>query len=235
MTGDFSPAYRQLPLGFRVVDETRLSSFYTGDNQAVIEYMKNLKPAGDQTTFIWGAQGVGLSFLLQAQANAHNGIYIPLRNIQEFQPDFLAGLDEFNLVCIDDIENCKGRIKWQQALFHLYNRLRARDHQVIIAGHQPPAGLKLELSDLQSRMQWGPVFQVKGLTDHQKELALKERAALRGLELDSEVISYLMSRYSRDIQFQFRLLDKLDAASMTLKRKITIPFVKEVAGQYQSG
>jgi DnaA family protein len=66
------------------------------------------------------------------------------------------------------------------------------------------------------------------LNDDQKLNALKMCACNRGLSLSEEVAAYLMKHYQRDMKSLIDALDKLDKVSLAEKRRITIPFVKQV-------
>jgi DnaA family protein len=70
------------------------------------------------------------------------------------------------------------------------------------------------------------VLQLKPLNDDQKLAALQKRAALRGLELNNDAGRFLISRYSRNLCELFALLDKLDHASLSEQRRLTIPFLR---------
>ena len=55
-----------------------------------------------------------------------------------------------------------------------------------------------------------------------------KQAERAGLTVAEEVLSYLLTHYSRDIDSQTSYLQQLDTASMQTGRRLTIPFVKEV-------
>ena len=111
---------------------------------------------------------------------------------------------------------------------NLYNRLRDADTRLVVAAEKSPTGSDFKLADLASRMCWGPVYQLRMLDDEEKKTALQLRAKNRGLDLDDNVVDYLIKRSSRDMQSLFNLLDKLDKASLVAKRKLTVPFVREL-------
>jgi DnaA family protein len=48
------------------------------------------------------------------------------------------------------------------------------------------------------------------------------------LQLGDDVIRYLMHHGSRNMAHLLVTLDKLDVASLSAQRKITVPFVKQV-------
>jgi len=217
----------QLPLAIRTSDLSDLTDFYVGDNDELIQYLSTFGEHPDQFIYIWGHHGVGVSFLLQAMANQYKSPYISLKQIPDISPDILNGLSDFPLVCLDDIDAVSGRAGWQTALFHLFNDSRSKGNRVIFGNHTSPAQADISLEDLKSRLFWGQCYQVYALTDNQKQLALIERAASKGLLLETLTAQFLLSHYDRDMQAQFQLLEQLDHASMTHKRKLTIPFIKD--------
>ena len=56
------------------------------------------------------------------------------------------------------------------------------------------------------------------------------RAGLRGFELPEDVGRFLLKRLDREMRTLFDTLDRLDRASISAQRKLTIPFVKEALG-----
>jgi len=57
---------------------------------------------------------------------------------------------------------------------------------------------------------------------------LKLRARHRGLELPEETAQYLLRRLPRDMATLYDWLDLLDVAALAAKRRLTVPFVREV-------
>ena len=91
-----------------------------------------------------------------------------------------------------------------------------------------PDNIELEVEDLKSRLQWDQIFQVKQADDLLKAEILKQNAQSRSFELTDEVIEYLLRRVDRDMGSLMKVLDKIDHASLAAKRKITIPFIKDL-------
>jgi DnaA family protein len=154
---------------------------------------------------------------------------LPLRLLKDWGPQTLEGLEDQALVCIDDIETIAHDAAWEEALFHLYNRIKDKEQGLlIISGNQPPASLPLDLADLRSRLGWGLVIQLNELSDEEKINTLKLHALKRGFYLPESVGQFLLNRCSRDMHALQELLNRLDDASLAAQRKITIPFVKEI-------
>lgn len=226
----------QLPLGISLREEAIFDNFITGDNGLVCDALKaSSLGKGDAVLFLWGSLGSGCSHLLQAacheaDAEGRGAVYLPLNELIEFDPSLFEGLEQMDLVCIDDVQQVAGLSEWEEALFHLYNRLHSAGVPLIMAATNMPARLGLTLPDLTSRLQWGLVFQVHPLQEHAKIDTLKARANNRGFELSDEVLRYIMHHGKRDMTDLLNLLDQLDHASLSAHRRITVPFVKQVMG-----
>ena len=226
---------KQLTLPVNLRDDATFTNFYPGNNGPLIKALKNmLFDQGEKCIYLWGAPGVGRSHLMQASCHALNDqqysvVYLPLR-LEHFVPDILHGMEDMTLVCLDDIDFVLGKKAWEEALLYFYNRARDKGVKVIISGNEPPAQLPCLLADLQSRLSWGLVFQVYPLSDDQKLLALQMHARHRGIYLSREVGQYLLRHYPRNMTELFFVLNKLDYASLVAKKRLTIPFVKQILG-----
>lgn len=222
-------APQQMPLSIQLMDNARFDNYIVGQNETAVYSIKNTM---EQYVFLWGGSGCGKTHLLQSLCHAYSKIklktvYLPLNNTM-LSPYAFENMESMDLVCLDNIEFVAGDTVWEEALFNLYNRLRDADTRLVVAAEKSPTGLDFKLADLASRMCWGPVYHLKALDDDEKKIALQQRAKNRGLELDNNVVDYLIKRASRDMQSLFELLDKLDNASLVAKRKLTVPFVREL-------
>jgi DnaA family protein len=69
------------------------------------------------------------------------------------------------------------------------------------------------------------------MDDKLKAKVLQHRARARGIELVLSVANYILTHSPKGrIDELFKLLNQLDEASIAAKRKITIPFVRQVLG-----
>ena len=227
----------QLPLGFETSELFTFESFIAGNNSVAAGLAQQLASgAGEKQLYFWGETGLGKSHLLQACCNlaAKNKktvCYLTQTEIAGQSTDMFDGLEQLQLICLDDIETWLLDASWETALFNLINRVRENNSCLIMASAHPPEEAFVKLPDLRSRLSWGPVFQLQNLSDKEKFQALHYRAKQSGLELPENVADYLMQRYPRDMFGLFERLAVLDKASMAMQRKLTIPLVKSVFGQ----
>jgi len=99
---------------------------------------------------------------------------------------------------------------------------------LVISASDLPKKIGIELVDLVSRLEWGVCHHLQSLNDEEKLGALQLRAQLKGMRLPIDVGRFLLNRLSREMCMLLNTLDQLDNASLEAKRKLTIPFVKEV-------
>lgn len=228
---------KQLPLGVRLRADAQFSNFIPGDNGLLIDQLKTIAAGRNAETlaFVVGAPGSGRTHLLQAccheaEAAGRTVFYLPLTEVAQLTPEMLESLENYALVCIDDLDAVAGQPDWELGLFHLFNRIRERGGALILAAASSPNQLPLNLEDLRSRLNWGLLFQLAELSEELKLQALTRNARERGLKIGDEVLHFMLSRAPRDLPALFGYLDALDQASLAEKRRITIPFVKQVLG-----
>jgi len=141
---------RQLTLGVTLNTQAQLSNFSFSGAPAlegtIDQLLGNEQPG---SIYVFGAQGVGKSHLLQgcvsqAQQMGQEAIYIScaeLLQIPAHQADeCLTGLESNGLICVDDIHCLITNMYWAQAWFHLYNKLMQQGHRLVMsATSNPPA------------------------------------------------------------------------------------------------
>ena len=229
----------QLPLSVQLRDDATFANYYPGPNASLVN-MLDLEKYADGITpesflYLYGPSGAGCSHLLQAACHQTDSLgfrsaYLPMDEMVDYPPRVLEGYDALDLVCLDNIEAIAGNYHWEEAIFTLFNELRDRGKRLLVAANCPPRQLEINLPDLVSRLSWGLVFQVQTLDDHDKLMTLRLRAHLRGLDLSEDVARFILNRSPRTMQNLFDVLARLDGASLRAKRKLSIPFVKEVMG-----
>jgi len=231
---------RQLALSVQLPDDETFESFRSKANLGVISQLSQFvkqkvldKNSQPNSFYLFGLSGVGKSHLLHASSAyaallGKTSVCLSCAELQELPVDVLEGLEQIDLICLDDIHLITNSKLWQQAIFDLYNRVIEQNNCLLISGEQSASQLGLSLPDLVSRLSWGLTEQVKPLDDDEKILVLQYRASQRGLMLSDEAAKFLLNRLSREMAHLLNALDTLDKASIREQRKITIPFIKEV-------
>lgn len=227
----------QVPLQFEFQSYQTFASFFSGNNAEIIGQLQALAGDGlEQQIFLWGDSGSGKSHLLQAccqQAKilGKDPFYLAFAKDKLPAPALLEGLEEMELVCLDDVQHVAGDGEWQQALFNFYNLHRQNNHKLLLAADCPPKYLPFELPDLKTRMGWGLTLKIQPLRDDQLIEALNHRAHFLGFDISASVGRFLLNHYVHDLPALWLLLEKIDHATLAAQRKLTIPFLKQILAE----
>ncbi|MDO9105513.1 MAG: DnaA regulatory inactivator Hda [Methylovulum sp.] len=231
----------QLPVNFEFRANQTFKDFFPGSNQEIVDHLQQCVTGdGEQQIFIWGKPGLGKSHLLQAccqHAHQHHlsAFYFALAANALPDPALLAGLDKFDLVCLDNIETIAGDPVWEQAFFNFFNQHRSGGHRLIVSAACAPAKLAIQLPDLKTRLSWGLSLKLKPLSESDCIAALIFKADQMGFEISMQAGRFLLANYDRDLPSLWHLLEKLDRASLAAKRKLTLPFLKKILTQTAHG
>ena len=223
---------RQLPLGIQLRSAASFGNFLAtpANRQALAAVRRCAAKEGESFVYLWGKPGTGKSHLLQAacQDAGPGGVYIPLQPQAGLSPAIFDDLQTAELVCLDDLQAIAGLPAWEQALFHLFNRLRDSGTHLLTGARCAPGALAIDLPDLGSRLGWGLCYRLHRLEDGEREQVLMARAVERGIRLPEASARYILQRAPRDMGSLLALLDELDRASLAAQRPLTIPFVRSV-------
>ena len=204
-----------------------------GNEEALDSLLKLLGTAdGAAPLYLWGSPGCGKSHLLlaacqQMSQQSRSAIYLSLSDMEQLSPLMLGELQQYELVCIDDVENVCADKAWEEALFHLYNAILQQHHRLLIAASSSPGELPTQLPDLASRLMWGVSYHLQQLDDAGKQQLLIQMADEKGMLLSEDASRYLINRFSRNINRLSELIDKLDHDSLSRQQKLTIPFLRQ--------
>ena len=223
---------KQLTFPWNKENKSSFDSFYTTKlNKQLLFLLKDEALKDD--LLIYGAKDSGKTYLLQALCNQFNNqgkssFFLPMRQAIELSVDILDSLENIELVCIDGLESLVGNKAWEIGLFNLINRSFNSNNRLIFTSAKNIDGMNFELKDLDSRLRKIQSHELHSLADDDILYALKHIANLRCIELGSKEAQYLLTYADRNISDLVKILESLDQLSMEMKRRITIPLIKEV-------
>ena len=217
---------RQLLLDWGAARPQTLDNFVHGKNEELFALLSLIARHEASTldqrfVTIWGEAGAGKSHLLHALSVTQCAL---LLTPQSSSREFVWSAD-IPLYLIDDCDQLAPHR--QQAAFALFNQIRESGGVMVTTTGKPPAQLSLR-DDLRTRLGWGLVYQVHGLSDEEKIDALSKSAHARGLSLSPGVLPYLLTHFRRDMQSLSAMLDALDRYSLETQRPITMPLLREL-------
>ncbi len=223
---------KQMALDIGLHSVPSLESFFAGPNTAALQHLKLWTAAqmpSPVPTYLWGESGSGKSHLLKAAhaalkshglsvgwLDAHTSLHVPFD-------------ESWTAVLMDDVHLFN--LEQQAMAFNWFvNAMTPKSglpRWVLAAGALPPADLKLR-DDLRSRLGWGHVYALQVLNDSERRAVLRQEADSRGLFLSDDVMTYMLTRFSRDLSSLMSLLDHLDQFALQTQRAITIPLIKSM-------
>jgi DnaA family protein len=223
---------KQMALDIGLHTTPTLDSFFAGPNSAALQHLKlwtTSQMPSPVPTYLWGESGSGKSHLLRAVQAELSNAGVSVGWLDADQNERLIFDEAWMAVLMDDVHLYN--LEQQQLAFNWFvNALTPKSGSprwVLAAGMLPPADLKLR-DDLRSRLGWGHVYGLQVLSDTERRAVLRSEADARGLFLSDEVMSYMLSRFSRDLSSLMSLLDHLDQFALQTKRAITIPLIKSM-------
>ena len=223
---------KQLTFPWNKDNKSSFDSFYASKlNKHLLSLLQN--NAFKDDLLIFGTKDSGKTYLLQALCNhfsnqGKSSFYLPMKQAKELSVDILESLENMELVCIDGIESIVGNKVWEIGLFNLINRSLNSKNRLIFTSSKNIDVMNFELKDLDSRLRKIQSHELYALADDEILSALKHIANLRSIELGSKEAQYLLTYANRNISDLVQILESLDQLSMEMKRKITIPLIKEV-------
>ncbi|MCG2586463.1 DnaA regulatory inactivator Hda [Massilia sp. TS11] len=219
---------KQLVLDLGAEAAHRLDNFEVGQNAELAHVLHQVagRAAREHFLYLWGEPAAGKTHLLQGLAATPGARYL--------RPD--AGSAAFtytpdtDLYLIDDVQLLSAAA--QIDAFALFNQVREHGAWLVCTGNVPPAVLPVR-EDLRTRLAWGLVYQVHGLSDEDKIAALSQAAQARGLTISPAVLPYLLSHFQRDMRSLSSMLDALDQYSLETQRPVTLPLLRDLLTSQQ--
>lgn len=228
----------QLPLALHWPAHQRFGSFKIGENGVALELLRSAADGvGTHALYLSGPFGSGRTHLLIATCAAageagKSAQYLPLATLRgaDAPASSIRAFGGSDLLALDDVDAIAGDDAAELALFDLYNRCRAEGATLVFAANAAPAQIGLGLPDLVSRLSASTQIVLKPLGEADRRDLLRERAASRGIEIDDAVIDWLFAREKRDLASLFKVLDRIDRASLAAQRRVTVPFLRTLLG-----
>ena len=220
---------KQLVLDLGADPAQSLETFQVGDNAELAHLMHLFaeRSSREHFAYLWGEPSAGKTHLLQALAATPGSRYIAA-DAPESEFVYAPGT---SLYLLDDCHKLSAAA--QIDAFALFNQIREHGAYMVSTGPVPPAVLPVR-EDLRTRMGWGLIYQIHGLSDDEKIAALTHAAEARGLTLSASVLPYLLSHFRRDMRSLSTMLDALDQYSLETQRPVTLPLLRDLLLQANS-
>lgn len=123
----------------------------------------------------------------------------------------------------------------EAGLFHLFNAVRQSGAHMLLTARRFPAAWGVKLPDLASRLKAAATVEIHEPDDLLLSGVITKLFADRQVEVDQQVVQFLVKRMERSLATAIRVVDKLDRRAMEEKSRITRQLAANVLGAMDAG
>jgi DnaA family protein len=226
---------KQLIFPFQINQKASFDSFFCSpDNQNLITRLTDIVSSPDSSELIiHGEEGSGKSFLMQAICNELSSAekqfaFIPMNKAIKMGAEMFQNLASFDAVCVDDVQLILANEDWETALFNLVNECQQSNCSLVLSfGGTQPLEENTKLPDLLSRFKRMEFIALHAVQDEFFGQAIHFVAQQLDIKIEKAELEFLLKHQTRLFSLLVENIITLDKQAASLKRKITIPLIKE--------
>lgn len=226
---------KQLIFPFQINQKASFDSFFCSpDNQNLMTRLADIVSSPDTSeSIIHGEEGSGKSFLMQAICNELSSAekqfaFIPMKKAFNMGVEIFQNLGSLDAVCIDDLQLILANQDWETALFNLINECQQSNCSLMLSlGGTQPLDESVILPDLLSRIKRMEFIALHAVQDEFFNQAIDFVAQQLDIKIEEAELEFLLKHQTRIFSLLVENIITLDNQAASLKRKITIPLIKE--------
>ena len=226
---------KQLIFPFQINQKASFDSFFCSpDNQNLMTRLADIVSSPDTSELIiHGEEGSGKSFLMQAICNELSSAekqfaFIPMKKAFNMGVEIFQNLGSLDAVCIDDLQLILANQDWETALFNLINECQQSNCSLMLSlGGTQPLDESVILPDLLSRIKRMEFIALHAVQDEFFNQAIYFVAQQLDIKIEEAELEFLLKHQTRIFSLLVENIITLDNQAASLKRKITIPLIKE--------
>lgn len=127
---------------------------------------------------------------------------------------------------IDNADMIFGNDEAERDLFHRFNIAKENGKSMLLTMDHPVSHYDIKLADLASRLRAAPSVEIQSPDDIALQGVFLKLCHDRQLTVTPDIIAYILPRIERRYAAVRELVEKIDTASLSEKRAVTIPLVK---------
>tara|TARA_Y100001935_G_scaffold100003_1_gene83191 strand:+ start:46 stop:750 length:705 start_codon:yes stop_codon:yes gene_type:complete len=226
---------KQLIFPFQINQKASFENFFCSpDNRYLITRLSDCISSNDaHELIINGEKGAGKSFLIQAICNELGSkgkkfAFIPMNKAINMGIEIFQDLASLEVVCVDDLQLILANADWEKALFNLINECQQNSCSLFLSlGDTQPLEEVTQLPDLLSRIKRMEFMTLSAVQNEQLKQALKFVSEQLDINIETAELDFLLKHQTRKFSLLVDNLHLLDQQAASLKRRITIPLIKE--------
>ena len=226
---------KQLIFPFQINQKASFDSYFCSpDNQNLMTRLADIVSSPDTSELIiHGEEGSGKSFLMQAICNELSSAekqfaFIPMKKAFNMGVEIFQNLGSLDAVCIDDLQLILANQDWETALFNLINECHQSSCSLMLSlGGTQPLDESVILPDLLSRIKRMEFITLHAVQDEFFNQAIDFVAQQLDIKIEKAELEFLLKHQTRKFSLLVENIIAVDKQAASLKRKITIPLIKE--------
>lgn len=199
--------------------------FVSGANALAVQRLDDTGTWTNGKLALIGPEGAGKTHLAHVWTKANGGL--PVTTTGALPSWDIPDIDGPVAIEIQD-HLFPATAREEEALFHFHNHMAAQNLPLLLIARDPPARWPITLPDLKSRMTATDVVRIEAPDEALLSAVLVKLFTDRQLQIDPNLIPYLVTRSERSFAAISKLVAALDAAALAEKRAITRPLARRV-------
>jgi len=207
---------RQLALALAHTESFAREDFLPGpSNRGALGLIERWPDWPGRTALLIGPEGSGKSHLAAIWAHQTGARFASARGLESVG---VPGALATGALVVEDL--AEGRFD-ERVLFHLLNLAREERAFILVTARSAPAGWRIGIPDLASRLRAIPVVTLSPPDDTLLRAVIVKLFADRQLAVDEDLVSYLAARIERSFAGARAAVEALDREALQLQRPVT--------------
>ncbi len=213
-------------LFFKFDNKTSLnkSDVIIGDfNKTVVDFLFGNQQWLSNVIYIYGAEGVGKSFISQIFVKENKGFVISLNDIKNLA-DIEKIVSENKVILLEDLH--KKILDDEINLFNLYNAVISYKVKLILTSKCSLVDMGIRLPDLLSRLSSCISFKINNPDDVILKSIFFKMLSDKQLNVSLEVIDYILKRTQRNCATLQKIVCEIENFTMKEKKTLNLSTVR---------
>lgn len=207
---------------------TRDELVVTPANAAAVAMVDRWPDWPSTAVLLAGPAGAGKSHLAAIWADAAQALRVTPETIGE---EAVVAAAAGRPLLIDGIDGALD----ETGLFHAWNAAREAGGQILMTSRRFPAAWRVGLPDLASRLKTATVVEIFEPDDLLLTAVLTKLFADRQVQVEPHVVAFIANRIERSLATAMHIVERLDAAALARKTRISRALAAEIIGAADQG
>ena len=137
-----------------------------------------------------------------------------------------------DVLIVDDIQLLSGKMKTQEAFFHIFNHLHQNGKQVILTSDKAPVDMQEIEQRLLSRFKWGLSAELQIPDYYTRRKIIESKLYRDGVEMPEEIIDYVARSIKTNIRELEGAIISLIAHSSFSKTEVDLELAQKIVSNF---